>query len=110
MTQPDLFSGQSQEEKPAVEGVTIAPQEKYIFHQDPGHGWVEVPMAELRLLGIAGKITPYSYRIGNRAFLEEDCDAGTWEKAWKEKFGHLPQLVEVHLDVTPIRDYPDYRP
>ena len=29
----------------------------YTYHQDPSHGWVEVPMAELRALGIASPDT-----------------------------------------------------
>jgi hypothetical protein len=30
----------------------------YRFIQDPGHGWAEVPIAELRALGIANAISP----------------------------------------------------
>jgi hypothetical protein len=43
---------------------------------DPGHGWVRFPKARLVKLGIADKITAYSYQKGENAFLEEDCDAG----------------------------------
>jgi hypothetical protein len=47
------------------------------YHQDPGHGWIEVPARLLADLGIADKITRYSYqsRDGRTAYLEEDCDA-----------------------------------
>jgi hypothetical protein len=31
------------------------------FHQDPGHGWLCVKIAELEALGIADKITGFSY-------------------------------------------------
>ena len=53
----------------------------YKYHEDPGHGWVEVPMTELRRLQIADKISPYSYRAGSIAYLEEDCDASLWVNA-----------------------------
>jgi hypothetical protein len=41
---------------------------------DPGHGWVRFPKARLVKLGIADKITSFSYQRGDNAFLEEDCD------------------------------------
>ena len=41
---------------------------------DPGHGWVRFPKARLVKLGIADKISTYSYQNGDNAFLEEDCD------------------------------------
>ena len=41
---------------------------------DPGHGWVRFPKARLAKLGIADKISTYSYQNGANAFLEEDCD------------------------------------
>ena len=41
---------------------------------DPGHGWVRFPKARLARLGIADKVSPYSYQNGANAFLEEDCD------------------------------------
>lgn len=41
---------------------------------DPGHGWVRFPKSRLAKLGIADKISTYSYQRGANAFLEEDCD------------------------------------
>lgn len=70
----------------------------YRFHSDGGHGWLEVPKAELRALGIAGSITPYSYqsRDGRVAYLEEDCDLSTFARAkgWTPD-GSAP-IEEVH--------------
>ena len=52
---------------------------KYQYIQDPGHGWVGVPEAELIELGITGDITFYSYMGSDRVvWLEEDCDLSTW--------------------------------
>lgn len=50
------------------------PMEKFKFHSDAGHGWLEVPRAEINKLGIGKAITGYSYQNGNSVFLEEDCD------------------------------------
>ena len=70
---------------------------KYKFFQDPGHGWVEVPIAELRRLNIDGLISPYSYRNGHMAYLEEDCDASAWTKA-KRAAGEEFDIVELRTN------------
>ena len=48
---------------------------KYRFFADPGHGWLEVPRAEVVAAGV--KVTPYSYYdpVTDMAYLEEDCEA-----------------------------------
>jgi hypothetical protein len=55
----------------------------YTFHTDPGHGWLEVPMTDIDRLGLASKISRYSYRKGETAYLEEDCDASLFVEAIK---------------------------
>lgn len=45
------------------------------FISDPGHGWLKVPYKLLETLGIQNKISHYSYRTREDAYLEEDCDA-----------------------------------
>jgi hypothetical protein len=57
----------------------------YVFHTDPGHGWLEVSKDELSLFNIADKISSYSYKLGNKVFLEEDCDAGLFINALENK-------------------------
>lgn len=47
----------------------------YVFFSDAGHGWLRVKRAELEALGLADKITPYSYARKGWVYLEEDCDA-----------------------------------
>lgn len=46
----------------------------YVYHEDPGHGWLEVPTAQVRALGV--KVTTYSYQSGDglTMYLEEDLD------------------------------------
>ena len=90
----------------------------YTFISDPGHGWLNVKLDELRELGIADQITPYSYRDGDCAWLEEDCDLSTFivaraarvnadPREWAQAFFALD--VEQHtVRETHIRNLPRY--
>lgn len=69
----------------------------YKYFQDPSHGWIEVPIAELRRLDVAEQISPYSYRNGHLAYLEEDCDFDVWIKA-KINAGEEYNIVEHHTN------------
>jgi hypothetical protein len=69
--------------------------ETFTHYTDPSHGWVEVPRSLLHELGIADKITSYSYQRGEDVFLEEDCDLSTFDRAM-EKAGRPFELVEVY--------------
>jgi len=77
------------------------------FHADPGHAWLQVPIALLERLGIAEKITHYSYREGSNAYLEEDVDANTFVQA-ADAAGIQFAVSEAYAENTPIRDYPSY--
>ena len=79
------------------------------FYTDPGHGWLEVPKSMLVELGIQRHITAYSYENGDLAYLEEDCDAGTFFRAYKGKHGVSQSVDEVFKEVTPIRNYRPYQ-
>lgn len=47
---------------------------QFTFHSDPGHGWLEVPLHEIKVLGL--KVSDYSYYNGvDTVYLEEDGDA-----------------------------------
>lgn len=81
----------------------------YRFFSDPGHGWLEVPVATLRKLGIAGQISAYSYvsEDGQTAYVEEDCDLARFAAAmgWHE----LPSdTVHIYQPETFIRNLPRY--
>jgi len=56
---------------------------KLTFINDPGHAWLSVSLADIRALGIAEKISVYSYMSPSRAYLEEDCDASVFLSAAK---------------------------
>jgi hypothetical protein len=89
------------------------------WHIDGGHGWLEVSKAKLTKLGIAHKISGYSYEKGTKAYLEEDCDAGLffeayfndkeWYKneAFKEEAQSIPETV--YKGDAPVRNYASYQ-
>jgi hypothetical protein len=83
----------------------------YRFITDPGHGWLEVPRAELDALGIAHKISPYSYQRDDMAYLEEDCDFAVFHAA-KEAAGQTYQdkIARVYQENTFVRNLPSYQP
>jgi hypothetical protein len=77
--------------------------QKLTFHTDSGHGWLEVPRADAIALGLAEKISPYSYMGGQSLYLEEDCDAGLYLDAAKAA-GYTLHIVEKYTDGdSPIR-------
>ena len=69
-----------------------------IFHSDPGHGWLEVPITLAEELGITNQISSYSYTDGWNVFLEEDCDATLFDNAYKAKFNTFCDIVDVTTD------------
>ena len=81
----------------------------YIFHSDPGHGWLAVKKSELTELGIYGQISQYSYMKGDTVYLEEDCDAYTFVKRFEQIFKQKPKTRESYLENTPIRYYQNFR-
>ena len=77
---------------------------KFRFISDPGHGWLEVPMTLLESLDVQKKISQFSYRKGDMAYLEEDCDAPVLIKALKDKSIQYV-FTEVYQERTRIRNY-----
>lgn len=53
----------------------------HTFWSDPGHGWLEVRFSDLIILDLLGVISGYSYRDGDKVYLEEDSDASRYIKA-----------------------------
>jgi len=54
---------------------------KYTIFDDGAHAWIEVDKDELKQLGVANKISGYSYEKGDNAYLEEDCDLAIFVSA-----------------------------
>jgi hypothetical protein len=76
---------------------------------DPGHAWARFPKAKLVQLGIADKISTYSYQNGANAFLEEDCDLSVLVVALRDR-GYEIKFNESHANKqSKIRNYATYR-
>jgi hypothetical protein len=82
---------------------------KVKYYTDPGHGWVAVKRKLLNDLGIADKITYFSYQKGQTVYLEEDCDLATFTTAMNLR-GVILKYEQKHTNRThPIRNYENYR-
>lgn len=78
-------------------------------YADPGHAWCKVPRSLIEELGIAEKITHYSYQRGEHVYLEEDCDLTLFARTMRAN-GHEVHYREHHTDKSSkIRSYDDYR-
>jgi hypothetical protein len=79
------------------------------FYCDPGHGWAKIHKNWLELLGIADKISRYSYMRKDYAYLEEDNDLSTLYAA-ADKAGIEIRLKEYHTNKqSKIRSYDNYK-
>ena len=78
------------------------------FYSDGGHGWGKVRRSLLVKLGIADKISGYSYERKEYAYLEEDCDA-TLLLNTLDKAGISYKIVHTHTNKrSRIRNYNCY--
>jgi hypothetical protein len=77
---------------------------------DPGHAWARFPKSKLVSLGIADKISTYSYMNGSNAFLEEDCDLSVLIGALRAKGYTDIKFNESHTNKqSKIRSYNTFR-
>ena len=83
---------------------------KLDFYEDPGHGWLAVPLELLDRLGLVDQVSRYSYLRGRYAHLEEDCDYSLFAQAMRER--NVPFTIrEHHTDNrSRIRGYASYHP
>jgi len=87
----------------------MASEFKIKFYSDPGHGWGAVKIQKLYELGIADKISSFSYQKGGTVYLEEDCDLATLVTTLASK-GIVVKYEEKHTDNrSPIRSYNSFR-
>lgn len=67
----------------------------FTFYSDPGHGWLKVSVADVLAVGLDPiDFSRYSPRRGVTLFLEEDCDAPKFLRAWKAKHGTEAPITE----------------
>jgi len=87
----------------------MANEFKIKFYSDPGHGWGAVKRKVLIDLGIADKISPFSYQKGDTVYLEEVCDLSSLVTALAVK-GVVVKYDEKHTNArSPIRSYECFR-
>lgn len=84
----------------------IVKERTYTYHQDPAHGWVEIPLSELRLYNL--DISKYSYQDRNSAYLEEDSDLSKLMRALQDR-GITMKFNYIHVEGRHwIRELPSY--
>ena len=80
-----------------------------IVYSDPAHAWAKVKRQVLINLGIASKISPYSYQLRDNVYLEEDCDLYLLHQTLDAQGVRL-KFVEKHTDKpSRIRSYDRYQ-
>ena len=85
-----------------------------VFHEDAGHGWLQVPHSLIQQLGIGSKISGCSYRDKDFAYLEEDCDLSVFFRAIGINDRETAQLFweiigREYKDHSPIRSKRRYK-
>ena len=85
----------------------IPPEILRKFYFDSGHGWLEVTYEELIDLGITKRITNWSYRDGEKVYLEEDIDVGTYIDAVKEQRGLVVTVKNLNVADNHLRNPED---
>lgn len=73
-------------------------KKSFTMYSDPSHGWLKVKETEVKEVGVEKLITGFSHVRGDYLYLEEDCDAPTFLKAYEEKYGFKPTIVSKHTD------------
>tara|TARA_R110000824_G_scaffold161892_1_gene337392 strand:- start:1115 stop:1372 length:258 start_codon:yes stop_codon:yes gene_type:complete len=82
----------------------------FTLYEDPGHAWLKVPRKMLGELGIANKVSKYSYQSFDFVYLEEDCDAALFFEAYEKEHGSKPkfQTSVARSRQSRIRKYKQY--
>jgi len=78
---------------------------KKYFHSDSGHGWLAVKRSEVEKLGIADKISGFSYQKGKTVYLEEDKDMATFKTALETAGDQLEVKVAKIVKRSNIRGF-----
>ncbi len=79
----------------------------FTYYCDPSHGWLKVSGLDAHDVGLdARDFSRFSYWRNNDLYLEEDCDAPKFLKAYEGKHGHAPRIRESHTaSPSRIRSY-----
>jgi hypothetical protein len=82
---------------------------KYNFHEDAGHGWLEVPKKDIEKINLLNRLSSYSYINNDLIYLEEDFDAVIFVNKLKENniFVELNYIYDGNT--SKIRSYSRFR-
>lgn len=82
---------------------------------DGGHSWFSVKRSLLKALNIEKEISSCSYQKGDSVYLEEDCDAAIFFKAYLKASDLSWEMIKAAFDVkdsykdsSPVRNYAHY--
>jgi hypothetical protein len=88
---------------------------KFKKYSDTGHGWLKVSLKLIYELNIQNNISSCSYMHKTNAYLEEDCDMGTFFKAYLKKDELAWEDIAGYIDYMPqsnkqsrIRNYESF--
>jgi hypothetical protein len=78
------------------------------LYSDPGHGWLRVGVGSVYAVGLTpASFSKFSYHRGPWLYLEEDCDASLFVKAYMDRHNRPPVVKEHHSNShSVIRNYP----
>ncbi len=96
---------------PTNDSLSAETTQEIIFHEDQGHGWLEVDRNLLETLQIAETISAFSHQRGTKVYLEQDSDAARFCDAaktagWKIDFTTIPRVNYPYS--APIRAFDSY--
>jgi hypothetical protein len=81
-----------------------------VVYSDPGHAWGKVKRQVLNNLGIADKVSAYSYQLRDNVYLEEDCDLALLHDTLSKQDVRI-KFVEKHTNRdSKIRSYERFSP
>lgn len=79
-----------------------------IMYSDPGHSWAKCRREVLNNLGIANKVSAYSYQRGDYVYLEEDCDYPLLVDALRQRNTRIKCVGRISNKASRIRSYERY--
>lgn len=82
---------------------TALPFTVFAVFCDPGHAWLKVRRDLVRSLGV--EPSRFSYQRGDWLYLEEDCDAGAFLRAFEERYGETRLVYKYVNRESRVRSY-----
>ena len=78
------------------------------IYSDPGHAWAKCKRSVLNNLGIANKVSAYSYQRSDYVYLEEDCDYPLLVDALRQRNTRIKCVERSSSNSSRIRRYDRY--